>query len=120
MFNLQIVDGQGVVVTLPGGGQLEADLIATCTKAILARGMADVLGGPGLQRAFLRAATDGILAKGVGLFTTQAHVKRDIEAGLNETLTAFLFMIERDTAPVVADGLKDAIQALKSQTRRVV
>lgn len=120
LFKLQIVDRDGCVVQLPAGGSLEADLIATCTAAVLARGMEDALGGPALQRAFLAAAVDAILIKGVGLWKTEAHVKRDIEAGLSETLTRFLLLTERAVGPIVANGLQDAIQRLKSETRRVV
>lgn len=36
MFYLQIVDGDGRVATLPGGGRLEADLIELCVKSIAA------------------------------------------------------------------------------------
>jgi hypothetical protein len=69
-MRLQIVWDNGQLVTLPAGGQLEIDLIETCVKHIL--------------------------AKGVGVFRTETHVEQDIR-----------------------DGIREAIMALKDQTRFV-
>ena len=66
---LQIIHDDGTVLRLKAGGKLEADLIASCTTAIV--------------------------AKGVGLFRTEARVKQ-----------------------AIASGLKEAIQALKNETVR--
>ena len=66
---LQIIHDDGRVLTLKAGGKLEADLVATCTAAVV--------------------------AKGVGVFRTEAHVKQ-----------------------AIASGLKEAIQALKNETVR--
>lgn len=71
MFWLQIVDRSGVVVTLPGGGKLERDLIAECTRAIV--------------------------AKGVGVFRTQAQVAAAIEAGITDVMRS----IKQETRQVV-------------------
>lgn len=60
-FLLQIVDAQRRhVVTLPAGGDLERDLIQACT--------------------------DAIVAKGVGVFRTEAQVRTAIDAGITEAL----------------------------------
>lgn len=67
MLKLQIVNGQDVVVRFPGGGDLEREFIETCVKAIL--------------------------AKGVGIARTEAHVAEDIRAGLTETI----FALKADT-----------------------
>jgi hypothetical protein len=59
-FFLQIVDRSGKVAHLPGGGQLEADLIDLVTTVVM--------------------------AKGVGLFKTSKHVEQDIRDGMKEAL----------------------------------
>jgi hypothetical protein len=71
LFLLQIVKPDGTVVQMPGGGPLERDLV--------------------------RACTDAIVAKGVGLFKTEAQVKAAIEAGIAETIRDLKF----DTVRVV-------------------
>ena len=60
IFWLQIVDTDGRVATLPGGGKLEQDLIASMTNAIV--------------------------AKGVGFFKTEASVRVAIAAGITDTI----------------------------------
>jgi hypothetical protein len=61
-FLLQIVDSQDRrrAVTLPAGGELERELIKSCTEAIV--------------------------QKGVGMFRTEAHVRTAIRDGLTETI----------------------------------
>jgi hypothetical protein len=73
LFLLQIIEAGGnrVVAQVPGGGALEAEIIELCTRAIVARG--------------------------VGLFKTSAHVEQDIR-----------------------DGIAEAIMGLKDQTRYIV
>lgn len=72
IFRLQIVDERDQVVVSPfAAGRLEIDLIEACVTAIL--------------------------AKGVGLARTQAHVAQDIR-----------------------DGMREAIQTLKEGTRPLV
>lgn len=61
VFFLQIVDKDGQVAHLPGGGPLEVNLIDLVTKMIL--------------------------TKGVGLLKTQSQVESAIRAGFNEVLT---------------------------------
>jgi hypothetical protein len=61
-FWLQVVDRDGVVVKMPFGAPMERDLIRACTEAIV--------------------------AKGVGVFRTEAQVKSAIEAGITETVRA--------------------------------
>lgn len=60
IFLLQIVDGHGVVVRLPGGTKLEQDLVGAFTEAIASRG--------------------------VGYFKSEATVKRAIREGITETI----------------------------------
>lgn len=72
LFLLQIVDAsRRVVACVPGGGELETDLIEHCVRTIL--------------------------AKGVGIGRTSAHVEQDIR-----------------------DGIREALQSLKDQTRFLV
>jgi len=117
VFFLQIADAQGVVVRLPAGGSLEADLADLITDACVGVGVQDWMGGAELQRQFLAAATEAILAKGVGVFRTQAHVKADIEAGLAETATRFLTQLDTDVRPIIREGVEMAITRLKRQAR---
>lgn len=71
VFVLKIVHTEtGNVAHLPAGGALEADLINLCTAHIV--------------------------AKGVGLFRSEKHVKQSIH-----------------------DGIKDAIMSLKEQTKHI-
>ncbi len=60
LFYLQIIDADGVVAQMPGGGPLELALIESCVSAIVARG--------------------------VGVGRTSAHVAADIRAGIAEAL----------------------------------
>lgn len=60
IYFLQIVDKDGKVAHLPGGGDLEVNLIDLCTQVIM--------------------------SKGVGFFRNEAHVEADIRAGLAEAL----------------------------------
>ena len=71
-FLLQIVDADAphAVVRLPAGGALERDLVEACTAAIV--------------------------AKGVGVLKTEAHVREAIRSGLTEALTA----LKRETRQV--------------------
>ena len=64
IFLLQLVDARtGRVVTFPGGGPIERDLLTD--------------------------ATDRIVSKGVGIFRTEAQVRRAVEAGLREAFYEF-------------------------------
>lgn len=69
-FWLQVVDREGVVVKTPFGAPMERDLIRACTEAIV--------------------------AKGVGVLKTEAQVKRAIEAGITETVRS----LKHDTIQV--------------------
>ena len=72
LFKLQIVDLHGAVVVSPfAAGKLEMDLIEHCVAEVVARG--------------------------VGIGRTEAHVAQDVR-----------------------DGIRAAIQALKDQTRPLV
>ena len=63
-LHLQIIKpATGEVVNFPAGEKAEADLIAICTEEIV--------------------------ALGVGLFRTEAHVKADIAAGLIAAFSTF-------------------------------
>jgi hypothetical protein len=107
-FLLQIVHADSkTVVTLPGGGALERDLIAVCTEAILAE-------RTGLERELVEACTAAITAHkwGVGLFRTRAQVERAIAAGLQATLTP----PDDKLREHIADGITAAIRDLKFAT----
>ena len=71
-FRLQIIDRDGHVVVNPftGGGPMERELVTRCVEEVVARG--------------------------VGLFRTEAHVAQDVR-----------------------DGVQAAIQGLKDDTRYV-
>lgn len=72
VFLLQIVDAlHGAIVTrFPGGDRLERDFVEACTRKIV--------------------------AKGVGLMRSQAHVEADIRAGIDEAITE----LKLDTVPL--------------------
>ena len=57
-FRLKLVYPDGTDVVFDGGGAIERHIITTCRDAIIKRG--------------------------VGIFTTEAHVARDIEEGIKE------------------------------------
>ena len=59
-FRLKLVYPDGTDILFNGGGQLERDLIDSCTRAIV--------------------------AKGVGLFRTEAQVTHAIQTGMIEAL----------------------------------
>jgi hypothetical protein len=69
-FWLQVADREGVVWNTPFGSPMERDLIEACTAAIV--------------------------AKGVGVFRTEAQVKRAIAQGITETVQA----LKRETVYV--------------------
>ena len=71
LFLLQIVRPDGTKVRLPGGGELEKNLIEYCTKAICRRP--------------------------VGIFRTQAQVRQAIVDGLTEALND----LKRETIKVL-------------------
>jgi hypothetical protein len=69
-FWLQVADRDGVVWKTPFGAPMERDLIQAMTAAIV--------------------------AKGVGVFRTEAQVRRAIEQGMTETVQA----LKRETVSV--------------------
>ena len=136
-FLLQIVDAEGVVVKLPAGGALEADLLATCVDTILAHGATTPEAScQAALKSGLAAAVDHcvdtIVARGVGFWRTEAHVAADIRAGLHEALREELLVQLRLKLPleqsfatpemrtILREGLRVALQRLKDQTRSVV
>lgn len=120
VFFLQIADERGAVVHLPAGGALERDLVQTFTDAVVQQGVQQFLGGRELQQRFLREATEAICAKGVGFWRTESHVRADIEAGLSETLTRFLMLIDADVRPLMRQGITQAVAQVKRQARSAV
>jgi len=60
LYFLQIVDRQGIVARIPGGGSLEADLTSLITQHIMSRG--------------------------VGFLKSSAHVEQDIRDGIREAI----------------------------------
>lgn len=70
-FYLQIVDNEGVVATIPGGGRLEINLVD--------------------------AVAQNIVAKGVGFLRTQAQVNQAIRDGFREVLEG----LKRQTVQLV-------------------
>ena len=130
-LKVQIVDGDDRVLQFPGGSPLEADLLKSCTDAILARGVGSM---PltltlaikrGLDEVLARCV-HAVVARGVGVLRTEAHVTQAIHDGLREVLTADLLTHQalswdsREAEEAIRLGLKDAIQSLKAQTRFVV
>jgi hypothetical protein len=72
LFRLQIVDGEGRVVVSPFvAGRLEIDLVEACVTEVLARG--------------------------VGLGRTSAHVAEDVRSGI----TAAIQALKDHTKPLV-------------------
>ena len=71
LFRLQIVDAEGRVVVSPfAAGKLEIDLIARCV--------------------------DEVVARGVGIGRTEAHVAEDVRAGI----TAAIQALKDETKPI--------------------
>lgn len=62
MFKLQIVTPEGDLARFPGGGPLEREFIEACVTAAI--------------------------AKGVGVFRTEAHVAQDMRDAISETIYA--------------------------------
>lgn len=130
-LKLQIVDSEGVVLELPGGGPLEADLIQACTDAVLARGVGSLpltltlAVSRGVNDVIARC-TAAIVARGVGLGRTSRHVAQDVQDGLREILTGDIMSAQhlswesREAEEAISLGLRDAVQALKERTRQVV
>lgn len=71
VFLLAIVKPDGSQVTLPGGGPLERELIESCVRAIVSRG--------------------------VGVFRTEAQVERAVRAGIEDVVTG----LKQETRAVV-------------------
>ena len=104
LYWLQIVDKDGVVAKLPGGGSLERDLIAEVTQRIVkAQVPMDV-----------EATVARIVAKGVGFLKTEAQVAAAIRSGL----------AEQSDRGLVSEAVEAAVTAvvrdLKNDTRYVV
>lgn len=71
LYRLQIVDAHGRVVVSPfAAGKLEIDLIASCVAAVVARG--------------------------VGIGRTSAHVAEDVRQGISAAIQA----LKDDTKPL--------------------
>lgn len=134
---LQIVDLEGRVIQLPGGGALETDLVQSCAESILSLGAVEVEAAcTAALRAGLTTAidqcTNAITSRGIGVLRTEAHVQQAIRDGLQEVLAADLLLRvqirhrvdgsfgEGNVREIVALGLRAAIQRLKDQTRAVV
>lgn len=126
MFVLQIVaiDDPETVVTIPGGGALETDLIAAVTAGVCQRTRGKVFAPDGLQAEhFLQVCEDTIAARGVGLFCTEQHVRRDIRAGLVEILSrepGWVSKADLEIEAVVRDAVTEVVHALKAQTKAII
>ena len=84
-FMMQIRNKRtGEVVEFEPGLSVEVNFVDACVQKILDN------------------SVDLILSKGVGLFRTSSHVKRDIQDGLEES---------------VRDSIEEVIQDLKSQVK---
>jgi hypothetical protein len=105
VFLLQIVDATSPweVVRIPAGGTLERDLTSAIAREILQ------VSGPAL-RDHVR---DAILARGVGLFRTEAHVSADIDAALHALPTS---QIEA----LVTTAISGVFSALKRESVRAL
>ena len=114
-FLLQIVETEtGAVVQMPAGGPLELDLVRALAQALGTRGVR-------LDQDLVAACRAAILARGVGLFRTQAHVAADIDAGLYEVFAR----VHAGSLPIAAPAALEAsvravLSRLKKQLRSVV
>lgn len=116
MFKLQIVSAEddrepADVVQMPGGGPLEVDFVDAATAAAV-RHQAHPLD----QLAFKQSLEEAIVRQGVGVFRTEAQVRRAIQQGLSEALQ----YQERTIRESIARGLDEAIRALKERTRALI
>lgn len=93
-FKLQLVTPDGKAVTFAAGGQFERDMVADIVVALMAT-------IPALKAA--------ILAEGVGIARTEAHVAADIETALNDVLPS-----------LVATAVNDVLYALKTESLKLV
>lgn len=94
VFKLQLVTPEGHPLTFVAGGTFERELVAEIAAAV-------VTGIPALKAA--------ILAKGVGIARTEAHVAADIETALNEVLPG-----------LVRTAVNDVLYGLKAETLKLV
>lgn len=103
LFLLQIVGANPphAVVRLPAGGKLELDFIASGAAAAAA------------QVAQLTDAFVGdVIARGVGLGRTEAHVEAQVRAALEVYLP--------QVRSAIADGLTIMVAGLKAETVQVI
>lgn len=115
LFKLQIVPVDAPIgadpIQLPGGSPLEVDLIAEAAEGALQHQLQH------LDRPeFAQRLEDAIAAKGVGVFRTEAQVRRAIQAGLAEVMT----QQRADLRSALLVGLSGAVATLKEKTRLIV
>ena len=95
VFKLQIVLPDGKPITFAAAGQFERDLVESLVSEIVAR--------------CIQPIRDAIVTKGVGVFRTQAHVSKDIDEALKESLgkeveraiKAMLYNLKAETLTIV-------------------
>ena len=115
LFLLQIVDAEtGMVVRLPAGGVLEQDLVSALTAALMARSVR-------VDEEVIAACQAAIVARGVGLFRTEAHVRGDIEAGLRDVFGRVVAgTLPLTASATIAASVRDVLSLVKKPVRGVV
>lgn len=120
MYLLQIVDEAGDVVRFPAGGPVEADLCARLTAALTAETVAGTLGTAVAQRRLIDLAKQAIVAHGVGMLRTEAHVTQAIELGLRAALTEVAADLAAESAEQLTPLVTRVFQDFKKQMLLVV
>jgi hypothetical protein len=130
---LQIVNNKDAVVHVHGGVPLEREMISVITDSILMRASTvfwDAL-SDGLRENLVDDATNAIVSQGVGLFKTTKHVESAVRTGLSETLDVAVrskraqlsmpgYVTHGEIKRTIEDGIHDAIQTFKDETRFVM
>jgi len=137
VFRLQIVDHEGIVVNMAGGGPVEADLVQHIIESVLAHGQRVLIqaclqairhGKGDMVEAVVVAAT----RRGIGALRGQAHTQQAIRDALEEAWRSdirvenLVAMSEEDAwaldpliRGVVGEGVRVAIQDVKDRSREV-
>lgn len=120
MYLLQIVDETGTVTRFPAGGPVELDLRAALTAALVADSVAGTLGPAAAQRRLIDLAKQAIVAQGVGVFRTEAHVLQAIETGLRTALAEVSADLTADATPPIESLVARVVQDFKRKMVSVV
>lgn len=116
-YLLQIVDrDSGEVVKFPPGSPVEVELVEDVVKRLRESAATH----PSYDQ-FIESATQIIVARGVGVGRTEAHVAQDIRDGLRQALMASVVdpmqSGSREMEVTVRAALEQSILALKKRIR---